>query len=116
MIDSLGTLQVSYIPQPVGLDAISVFWQDFGPSQGAVTITCFGSAWTTYFGAMHGLTIKEFFLDVGVQYLVNKMGYTQLLKQRKKDLDYLYRIIVAIRAAEMATSMPAHPTIAAGGG
>lgn len=79
------------------LDPIIVFWCDTAPSSGYVVITCYGCAWTCYFGSMGGRTIREFFADADVSYLVTKMGITPLLKERKADLAYLGRIVQAVK-------------------
>jgi hypothetical protein len=81
-----------------GLDPIIVYWHDVAEWSGYVTITCYGQAWTAYFGAMGGRTIREFFSDADVGYLTNKLGITPLLRRRKSDLIYLSRIIRAIKS------------------
>lgn len=93
------TVEAIEIPAAGPLDAIQVYWRDVGVGQGYVTITCWGSAWTCYFGGMNGRTIREFFAECDTSYLVNKLGITQHLKQRKSDHDYLGRIIEAIQAS-----------------
>jgi hypothetical protein len=85
------------IPAEGSLDAITVFWQDFGPSRGAVTIICWGSAWTCYFGGMSGNSIKEFFAGANTSYLVKKLGITRWLKSSKAHEQYLGRIIDAVK-------------------
>jgi hypothetical protein len=82
-----------------GLDTIHVYWQNVEHGKGYVTITCFGAAWTAYFGSMNGKTIQQFFADVGVEYLVGKMGITPQLKSTKRDDAYLGKIIAAVKAA-----------------
>ena len=82
-----------------GLDSIDVYWRECGRGCGAVTICCFGSAWTAYWGGMGDRTIKQFFLAADTSYLVNKLGITSELKARKCDLVYLGRIVDAIKAA-----------------
>jgi hypothetical protein len=91
-------ISMTEIPQGNGLDAITVFWHDIGSSEGSVTITCFGCAWTAYFRAMSGRTIQRFFKDCDVEYLVTKLGITPLLKQRKADHSYLAKIVGAIKS------------------
>lgn len=86
------------IPAQGRLDAITVYFEDLSPSKGRVTITCWGCAWTAYWGGMGKDTITQFFAGCGNDYLVNKLGVTQLLKQRKTDLAYLSRIVDAIKA------------------
>ncbi len=81
-----------------GLDAIQVFWVNVGFSQGHVVITCWGSAWTAYFGGMSGQTIQEFFASADTPYLVTKLGITPQLKQGKREHAYLGRIIDAVKA------------------
>jgi hypothetical protein len=80
------------------LDPIRVFWWDAAPGVGSVTITCYGAAWTAFFGAMPAETIREFFATANTDYLVTKLGITPHLYQRKRDHQYLARIIDAIKA------------------
>jgi len=82
-----------------GLDRIHVFWQDIEPGKGYVTIICYGAAWTAYWGAMGGKTIRQFFCEVDADYIVNRMGHTPHLKSTKRDLEYLTRIVEAVRAS-----------------
>ena len=82
-----------------GLDAIHVFWVDDVRGRGYVTIICYGAAWTAYFGAMGDRTIRQFFAEVDVDYLVNKMGIGPHLKQTKRDNAYLAKIIKAVKVA-----------------
>ena len=86
-----------YIPESAGLDGITVFWQNYEPGRGAVTLTVWGSAWTCSFGAMSGETIQEFFAKADVSYLVNKLGITPRLKQSKREEVYLGRIVTAVK-------------------
>lgn len=86
------------IPERNGLDTIIVYWYDCGPNQGHVTITCWGSAWTAYFGGMSAGSIQEFFKRVDALYLVNKLGIASTLKAGRKYDKYLERIILAIKA------------------
>lgn len=87
------------IPQSDVIDRIHVFWMDSSANAGYVTIICYGHAWTAYFGAMGGKTIREFFASCDVHYLVGKMGITPMLKQSKKNREYLGRIIFAVKDA-----------------
>ena len=79
------------------LDTIYVFWQNLGDGKGHVTITCFGSAWTAYFGGMGNQTVQIFFARADIEYLVTKMGITPHLKANKRDHAYLARIILAVK-------------------
>jgi hypothetical protein len=109
------TFTCTEIPEQAGLDKITVFWQDWEPGKGAVTITVWGSAWNCYFGGMGGDTIREFFKDAGTGYLVGKLGITRWLKQSKGHEDYLARIIKAVqhalaRDAESSKNRPERAT------
>ena len=90
-------VEATEITEAPSLDAIDVYWQNRGPGQGSVTLCCFGSAWTAYFGAMNERSIQKFFADADTGYLVNKLGITPHLKQAKRDLLYLARIINAVK-------------------
>lgn len=91
--------KVMLIPAAKSLDAVTVFWQDFGPNKGQVTILCWGSAWTCYFGGMgEDATIEQFFAKASTSYLVNKLGITKWLKQSKLHDRYLGTLIEAIKA------------------
>ncbi len=79
------------------LDPITVFWQDYGPGSGQVTIYCYGEAWTSYWGGMPELSVKEFFLKADVGYLTNKLHGSQFQKRTKGHEQYLGRIINAIK-------------------
>jgi len=80
------------------LDPILVYWNNCEPSQGYVTLVCWGCAWSCYFRAMSGKTIREFFAYADTPYLVNKLGNTQFLKQTKQHEKYLTRIVEAVKA------------------
>lgn len=61
------------------LDPIRVIMEDFGQGRGMITITCFGEAWSNYWGAMgegalgEYVTIAEFFGFCSVDYLAGKL-------------------------------------------
>jgi hypothetical protein len=90
--------ETMYVQESHDLDHVVVFWQNYGKRRGSVTITCFGNAWTCGFGAMPCETIQEFFTEAGVDYLQNKLGYNQVLKQSKHQINYLGRVIRAVKA------------------
>lgn len=98
-------VECSVITGAPALDRLHVFWIDVAPGSGYVTITCYGQAWTAYFGAMGGKTIKEFFVGCDTGYMVTKMGITPILKQSKRNDAYLGRIIDVVR-----DSLPINPT------
>ena len=81
-----------------GLDRIDVYLCDYSPGRGSITITCYGAAWTAWFGAMGGGTIRTFVNGADTGYLVNKLFHSPQLKQRKCDLRYLSRIVEAVKS------------------
>lgn len=92
------TVEILEIAANGVLDPITVYWHNYGPGRGAITVTCYGAAWTAYFGAMSGESIQEFVRKADVGYLVTKLGITQWLKQSKRHEAYLRRIVQAIKA------------------
>lgn len=87
------------------LDPINVYWEDFGDGRGQVTITCYGEAWTAYWGAMPEPTVREFFLKADDDYIANRLQGSQFQKCTQGHLTYLKRIVRAIKA-ELSTSAP----------
>ncbi len=56
------------------LDYVCVILQDFDDGQGNIIITCFGEAWTAYWGAMGKRTIREFILSADEYYLAKSLS------------------------------------------
>lgn len=54
-------------------DPISVFFEDFGPGQGQVTIKQFSDVWASFWGGCGDDGIKAFFLSCDADYLTNKL-------------------------------------------
>jgi hypothetical protein len=90
------SIEISGIP---ALDPISVYWEDYGDGRGRVTITCYGEAWTAYWGAMEKDTIKSFFSYVDVDYITNRLQGAQFQKHTVGHFTYLKRIVTAIKSA-----------------
>jgi hypothetical protein len=86
------------VPSTPQLDAVTVFWENYGPGRGSVTLVCWGCAWNCSFFGMDDKTIKQFFQTSGTDYLIKKLGITPHLYQRKRDYAYLGRIIDAVKA------------------
>lgn len=93
----IGTSETWVIPEDSGLDSITVFWQNFEKGRGRVTIECYGSAWTAYWGGMGDRTIQQFFAECGSDYLFGKLGFTQFLNVTKGHETYLKRLIKAVQ-------------------
>lgn len=98
----MSTLEMLVIPQFERLDEIRVYFENTEPGKGYITVICWGNAWTTYFGSMGKSSLQEFVARVDTCYLVNRMGITPHLKQRKVDHSYLASVIEAIKAKLIA--------------
>lgn len=59
------------------LDPVAVIAEDLGPNQGKITITCFGKAWTAYWGGMGTSTIAEFFCGCDERYIAKNLSDTK---------------------------------------
>ncbi|NRA92404.1 MAG: hypothetical protein HRU26_06910 [Psychroserpens sp.] len=75
------------------LDPISVFIEEFEGNKADITITCWFSSWTYFWGAM-GCKFKEFFLSADNYYLAKKFlngktsetDYEEFINQYKKKI------------------------------
>lgn len=83
-------------PPSFSLDPIRVTLHDVSPGHGRIVIECYGKAWSTYWGGMGDLTIKDFFCSCGSDYLIEKLHSGRITK---RDEAYLSRIIHAVQAA-----------------
>ena len=73
MPDGLGTL-----------DPIAVIVENFEPGAGKITITCFGEAWSSYWGCMGEThTMESFFCKADKHYLAGKLKTG--IKDRVRD-------------------------------
>lgn len=52
-----------------GLDPVIVITDDIEPGKGSIVITCYGKAWTAYWGGMGDKTVVEFFRSCTDDYL-----------------------------------------------
>lgn len=83
------------------LDPIRVLFHDDEAGGGRVIITCWNLAWCNRWGAQ-GIPIREFFIKANIEYLVHNLctvDYVTSQRARKKQSEYLTRIVVAIKAA-----------------
>jgi hypothetical protein len=78
------------------LDPIRVMTEDYEPGKGRITITCYGRAWTAYWGGMSGKTVSQFFTSCDACYLLGNLSNG--LKNTKAEDAYLIRIIEAVQA------------------
>jgi len=72
-IESKNVLQVT-LKNIKGLDPITLFLENFKPGEGKITINCYTSSWTAYWGSMSGRTIEQFFADENEHYLAKNLS------------------------------------------
>ncbi len=58
------------ITEVEGLDPIDVYLEDLEPSQGKITINCWGNSWTAFWPGMGSRLVHEFFRDCSNGYLI----------------------------------------------
>lgn len=80
------------------LDPVTVVLQDVGPGCGRLVVECFGSAWSSYWGAMGDRTLLEFLADCHPGYIAGKMHPTDR-KLKKSEAAYMERIVEAVHSA-----------------
>lgn len=93
------------------LDPVTVFLEDRGNGRGLLVISCYGKAWSAYWGAM-GSPLRQFVASVSPDYLLDRLDSSELttLKQyRKTNADYLLRIVEAVQAGIRADLKRAKP-------
>lgn len=56
------------------LDPVTVYTENHKPGQGKITIECFGTTWSSYWGAMGKETVEDFFCGCDEHYLANKLS------------------------------------------
>ncbi|WP_027360674.1 hypothetical protein [Desulforegula conservatrix] len=91
-------LIISGIPNQ---DPIAVYFEDIGPGQGKITITCFNDCWSYFWGGMGKKTpIREFFRSCNTSYIAHKLSpetegtvydFCQLPQHAKKRICELRR-------------------------
>ena len=107
------TVQQLLITGAAGLDPIRVLIEDLEPGKGLLTVCCFHDAWamafTGYWGAMSGRTLKQFLVDCDPDYIASNLEWS--LPKTRKQTKYLTRIVVAMQAALRALA-PSAPVAA----
>ena len=91
------------------LDPVAVYVRDMGMQRGHITVTCFGAAWTAYFGAMGCDSVEEFISKVSGEYLCNKTAppSNQTKAQEKYRRRVKDAVIEAIAARQKANQVTA---------
>ena len=79
------------------LDPIIVIVEE-ATNSGSITITCYGLAWTAYFGACGD--IWEFLVECNPEYLESKLSRKYATKREYEfERKYVVRIITAVQEA-----------------
>lgn len=91
---------------PDRLDPIRVYLQpsvDRGMQQGSIIVTCFGRAWTTWFGNIGDQPLDEFVERCNPGYLANRLVQSTDVscgsRQFSRDEKYVLRIVQVVQAA-----------------
>lgn len=102
---SMGTVRRIYVEIPratLRLDPVEIFLVDYGPGQGSITVTCYGAAWTAYFGGIGDGSIAEFISGVDSSYLSGALQ-SEVTKRSKEG----YCVRVAQAAIDACVSLVA---------
>lgn len=83
------------------LDPVTAFIEDFGNGRGAITLKCYGRAWTAYWGAMGNQRTREFVRSCDAQYLAGclsrgTIGLMVKNADMRREEDYVERIAKAL--------------------
>lgn len=64
-------LEISDVP---GLDPVRAYIDDIEPGHGRLTVECWGSSWSTYFGGLpEGSDLSDFVISHDSHYIANRM-------------------------------------------
>ena len=77
------------------LDPILVVTQNHDAGSGTIVVTCYGCAWTAWFGGMGDSLIADFVSGVDADYLAGKLHAT-MGKFTTREKAYLTRIAQAV--------------------
>jgi len=61
------------ITEVESLDPITVFLEDYEIGKGKIVIECYGKSWSSFWGAMGGRTIAQFFCSCDEGYLISNL-------------------------------------------
>jgi len=95
------------------LDPIRVVTENYKPGQGRIVIQCWDRAWAAAWMGMSGRTIEQFFIACDWDYLFSNLtnGLHGLRQDAKKrDKEYVRRIIEAVQTAFRAQASKATAT------
>lgn len=56
------------------LDSITIYLENFEPGRGKITIECFGKSWSSFWPAMGGRRVEEFYVSCNDEYLAKNLS------------------------------------------
>jgi hypothetical protein len=56
------------------LDPVTVIVEDFSEGKGQITISCYGKAWTSYWGGIGKRSVSEFFCSCDEHYIAKNLS------------------------------------------
>ena len=91
------------------LDPVHVFLEDIADGTGRITITCYGKAWSAFWGGMGSHTIAGFFCSCDEDYLAKNLSdisstvtdYDKISKDIGEDTDRDWLAVHADKLAEV---------------
>ncbi|GIU22107.1 hypothetical protein [Shewanella sp. MBTL60-007] len=57
-----------------GLDPVTVILENYAPGKGKIIIECYGESWSSYWGAMSGDSIEQFFIRINHHYAATNLS------------------------------------------
>jgi hypothetical protein len=97
------TVEAFTIYEAPALDPVMVVIQDYHVGSGRLLVECFGSAWSTYWGAMGDNGVRGFVCSCSADYVTNRL-WPSGQRRIKKDYAYLTRIVEAVQTALRSAS------------
>lgn len=80
------------------LDPVRVILQDITPGTGRLIVECYGVAWSAFWNAMSGKTLRQFVSGADAAYITSNL-WPQNQKRTKVAEQYLRRIVDTVIAA-----------------
>jgi len=90
--NNIQQLKINDIP---GLDLVNVYLENIEPGKGRILIECYGKSWTSYWGAMSGMRVEDFFIRCENSYITDRLDH----KAKGHKLKYLTKIVEAAKEA-----------------
>lgn len=79
------------------LDPVQVFFDNHEPGKGRLTINCYSSSWTAYWGAMSGDSLQQFIRRSDIGYIADRLMCAQVQNRSKAHKNYILRIVKSLK-------------------